>query len=90
MRHSIAFKSKKVIITRLAKEMQKDIIISEDRPGFIINRCLVPYLNEAIFALYEGVGTREDIDSGIKGSLRHPMGPLELADFIGLDTYFVF
>lgn len=66
--------------------MKKDIFVSQDRPGFIVNRSFIPYLNEAIFALYEGVGTKEDIDNGIKGSLRYPMGPLELADFVGLDT----
>ncbi len=54
--------------------------------GFIVNRCFIPYLNEAIFALYEGIGTKEDIDKGMKDSLNYPMGPLELADFVGLDT----
>ncbi len=60
--------------------------LAQDYPGFIMNRVLAPMLNEAIFALYEGVGTAEDIDQGVKLGLRHPMGPLELADFIGLDT----
>jgi len=55
-------------------------------PGFIVNRILMPYLNEACFALYEGIGTVEDIDQAMKLGTNVPMGPLTLADFIGLDT----
>ena len=54
--------------------------------GFIVNRMLIPFLNEACFALQEGLGTKEDIDTGAKLGLNHPMGPFELADLIGLDT----
>ena len=70
----------------LAQRMGKTTVTARDVPGFIVNRVLVPLLNEACFALYEGLGTAEDIDTGIKLGLNHPMGPLELADLIGLDT----
>ena len=60
--------------------------MSADRPGFIVNRILMPLLAEAMRAFAEGVGTAEDIDTGAKVGLNHPMGPLELADFIGLDV----
>jgi len=70
----------------LAKRMGKEIITSNDHPGFMVNRILIPLLNEAALALMEGVGTAEDIDKGAKLGLNHPMGPLELADLIGLDT----
>jgi len=66
--------------------MGKVIVSATDMPGFIVNRMLIPFLNEACFALQEGLGTREDIDMGAKLGLNHPMGPLELADLIGLDT----
>ena len=59
---------------------------SKDAPGFLVNRILIPMLCEACFALQEGVGTPEDIDTGAKLGLNHPMGPLELSDLIGLDT----
>lgn len=59
---------------------------SNDYPGFIANRILLPMINEAIYALFEGVGTVEDIDSVMKLGMAHPMGPLTLADFIGLDV----
>ncbi|HLY15472.1 MAG TPA: 3-hydroxyacyl-CoA dehydrogenase NAD-binding domain-containing protein [Candidatus Limnocylindrales bacterium] len=62
------------------------MIVSADRPGFIVNRILMPFLAEAIRALGEGLGTADDIDTGAKRGLNHPMGPLELADFIGLDV----
>jgi 3-hydroxybutyryl-CoA dehydrogenase len=68
------------------EKLGKTMAVSEDYPGFIVNRVMVPMLNEAIFALYEGVASAEDIDKGVKLGLNHPMGPLELADFIGLDT----
>ncbi len=70
----------------LAARMGKDVIGANDMPGFIVNRMLIPFLNEACFALQEGLGGPEDIDRGAKLGLNHPMGPLELADLIGLDT----
>lgn len=70
----------------LATEMGKTPVPANDSPGFIINRILIPMINEAIFALYEGVGTPEDIDQVMKLGANHPMGPLTLADLIGLDT----
>jgi 3-hydroxybutyryl-CoA dehydrogenase len=66
--------------------MGKVIVSANDMPGFIVNRMLIPFLNEACFALQEGLGSPEDIDMGAKLGLNHPMGPLELADLIGLDT----
>lgn len=70
----------------LATKLGKTIVTSNDAPGFMVNRILVPMLCEAAFALQEGVGTADDIDTGAKLGLNHPMGPLELADLIGLDT----
>jgi len=70
----------------LAQKLGKTVITSEDHPGFLVNRILIPLLNEACFALQEGVGSAEDIDTGAKLGLNHPMGPLELSDLIGLDT----
>jgi 3-hydroxybutyryl-CoA dehydrogenase len=70
----------------LAGRMNKTVVTAKDSPAFIVNRVLIPMLNEACFALQEGVGTAADIDAGCKLGLNHPMGPLELADFIGLDT----
>ncbi len=70
----------------LAKKFGKVPIVAEDFPGFISNRILMPMINEAIFALFEGVGTPEAIDEIMKLGMNHPMGPLTLADFIGLDT----
>ena len=60
--------------------------MAEDFPAFIVNRILVPMINEAVYALYEGVGSVSAIDTSMKLGANHPMGPLELADFIGLDT----
>jgi 3-hydroxybutyryl-CoA dehydrogenase len=74
------------VITRIAQKMGKTVITSKDVPGFLVNRMLIPLLSEACFALQEGLGTPEDIDTGAKLGLNHPMGPLELADLIGLDT----
>ncbi|HKA89051.1 MAG TPA: 3-hydroxybutyryl-CoA dehydrogenase [Haliangiales bacterium] len=71
---------------KLAEKFGKTTIAARDIPGFIVNRVLIPLLNEACYALYEGLGTVEDIDKGVKMGLNHPMGPLELADLIGLDT----
>lgn len=70
----------------IAAEVGKQVIVSGDRPGFIVNRILMPFLGEAMRAYEEGLGTAEDIDAGAKVGLNHPMGPLELADFIGLDV----
>ena len=70
----------------LAKKMGKTITESQDRPGFIANRLLVPYLNEAVQVLSEGIATKEDIDTTMELGTNVPMGPLKLADFIGLDT----
>jgi 3-hydroxybutyryl-CoA dehydrogenase len=68
------------------KQLDKTITVSEDFPAFIVNRILLPMINEAIYTLYEGVGNVEAIDAAMKLGAHHPMGPLELADFIGLDT----
>ena len=70
----------------VAEKMGKTVVCSQDYPGFIVNRILIPMLNEAIFALYEGIATAEDIDAAMKLGTNQPMGPLTLADFIGLDT----
>jgi 3-hydroxybutyryl-CoA dehydrogenase len=70
----------------LARRLGKTPVVAPDRPGFIVNRLLVPYLLDAIRALEEGVGTREDIDAGMKLGCGYPMGPFELLDFVGLDT----
>ena len=66
--------------------MDKSVAVAEDFPAFIVNRVLLPMINEAIYTLYEGVGSVEAIDKAMKLGANHPMGPLELADFIGLDT----
>ena len=73
-------------IRGLSDELGKKVIESADRPGFIVNRILIPFLAEAMRAYQQGVGTAEDIDTGARIGLNHPMGPLELADFIGLDV----
>ncbi len=70
----------------MAEKMGKTTVVSKDFPGFIINRILIPMLNEACFVLAEGIATPEDIDAGMKLGTNVPMGPLTLADFIGLDT----
>jgi len=76
------FESTKAFISKLSKT----IAVSEDFPAFIVNRILLPMINEAIYTLYEGVGNVEAIDTAMRLGAHHPMGPLELADFIGLDT----
>ena len=76
------FETSKEFVTKLGKT----IAVSEDFPAFIVNRILLPMINEAIYTLYEGVGNVEGIDTAMKLGAHHPMGPLELADFIGLDT----
>jgi 3-hydroxybutyryl-CoA dehydrogenase len=73
-------------VMELAKKLGKIPVPSNDYPGFIANRILLPMINEAIQALFEGVGTAEDIDNVMKLGMAHPMGPLTLADFIGLDV----
>nr|WP_321464928.1 3-hydroxybutyryl-CoA dehydrogenase [uncultured Desulfobulbus sp.] len=70
----------------LTRRMEKTPAQSNDFPGFIANRILLPMINEAVFCLYHGVGTKEDIDTVMKLGMNHPMGPLALADLIGLDT----
>jgi 3-hydroxybutyryl-CoA dehydrogenase len=74
------------VVRALAGDMGKQVIVSVDRPGFIVNRILMPFLAEAMRAYEEGVGSADDIDAGARVGLNHPMGPLELADFIGLDV----
>ncbi len=76
------FEAAKQFVTKLGKQ----IAVSEDFPAFIVNRILLPMINEAIYTLYEGVGNVEAIDTAMRLGAHHPMGPLELADFIGLDT----
>jgi len=71
---------------RFVESLNKTVAVSEDFPAFIVNRILLPMINEAIYTLYEGVGTVEAIDKAMKLGAHHPMGPLELADFIGLDV----
>jgi 3-hydroxybutyryl-CoA dehydrogenase len=73
-------------IRGLAADLGKRVIVSADRPGFIVNRILMPFLAESMRAYEEGLGTADDIDAGARIGLNHPMGPLELADFIGLDV----
>ena len=73
-------------VRALAEKMGKTVATAEDFPAFIVNRILLPMINEAIYTLYEGVGNVEAIDTAMKLGANHPMGPLELADFIGLDT----
>lgn len=73
-------------VVALAEKMGKVPVPAKDYPGFLINRILMPMINEAVFALYEGVGKAEDIDQIMKLGANHPMGPLALADLIGLDT----
>jgi len=76
------FEASKIFVRKLGKT----IAVSEDFPAFIVNRILLPMINEAIYTLYEGVGNVEAIDTAMRLGAHHPMGPLELADFIGLDT----
>jgi 3-hydroxybutyryl-CoA dehydrogenase len=73
-------------VEAFARKLGKEVVHANDAPGFIVNRILMPMLNEACFALGEGVANVRDIDMAVKLGLNHPMGPLTLADFIGLDT----
>ena len=74
------------VVREIIVRMHKSPVTAEDFPAFIVNRILLPMINEAVYTLYEGVGSVESIDTGMKLGANHPMGPLELADFIGLDT----
>lgn len=75
-----------VVTAALVTKLEKEMAVAQDYPGFIVNRILIPMINEAAFALYEGIATAEDIDKGMVLGTNQPMGPLVLADFIGLDT----
>jgi 3-hydroxybutyryl-CoA dehydrogenase len=75
-------------VQEVARKLGKIAVKAEDFPAFIVNRILLPMINEAVYALYEGIGSVETIDTAMKLGANHPMGPLELADFIGLDTCF--
>ena len=74
------------VVQELTRDLGKTGTVSEDFPAFIVNRILLPMINEAVYTLYEGVGNVESIDASLKLGANHPMGPFELADFIGLDT----
>ena len=74
------------LTSELVANLEKEMAVSQDYPGFIVNRILIPMINEAAFALYEGIASAEDIDKGMTLGTNQPMGPLTLADFIGLDT----
>jgi 3-hydroxybutyryl-CoA dehydrogenase len=74
------------LIEALARELGKTPVVVQDYPGFVSNRVLMPMINEAVYCLMEGVSTRDDIDTVMKLGMNHPMGPLTLADFIGLDV----
>ena len=74
------------LVDSLAKALNKTTVVAHDYPGFIVNRVLMPMLNEAVYAVMEGVGSIRDIDVAMKLGTNQPMGPLTLADFIGLDT----
>ena len=86
IRGSATTDATELAIRDLTDALGKQLIVSADRPGFIVNRILMPLLAEAMHALEDGTGTAVDIDTGAKVGLNHPMGPLELADFIGLDV----
>jgi 3-hydroxybutyryl-CoA dehydrogenase len=83
------YKTEKAVTDRIieiTQSLQKTPCVVNDYPGFIANRILMPMINEAIYSLYEGVATKEAIDTVMKLGMAHPMGPLQLADFIGLDV----
>ncbi len=75
-------------ITAFAQGLGKEVVLSQDEPGFVVNRILLPMINEAVFVLGQSTASIEDIDKGCRLGLNHPMGPLQLADFVGLDTCF--
>ncbi|MFO6446814.1 3-hydroxyacyl-CoA dehydrogenase NAD-binding domain-containing protein [Erythrobacter sp. NE805] len=72
--------------TAFARSLGKEVVLSQDEPGFVVNRILLPMINEAVFVLGQSTAGIEDIDKGCRLGLNHPMGPLQLADFVGLDT----
>ena len=72
--------------SQFARDLGKEVVLSQDEPGFVVNRILLPMINEAIFVLGQSTAGIEDIDKGCRLGLNHPMGPLQLADFVGLDT----
>lgn len=89
MKYYLSFSTSLEIIDKISKlviQLDKKPVIVNDSPGFISNRILMPMINEAIFTLYEGVADVESIDSIMKLGMNHPMGPLSLADYIGLDV----
>ena len=73
-------------VRQFAERLNKEVVEAQDQPGFVVNRILLPMLNEAVFVLGQGTADVADIDKGCRIGLNHPMGPLELADFVGLDT----
>ncbi|WP_301751050.1 3-hydroxyacyl-CoA dehydrogenase family protein [uncultured Erythrobacter sp.] len=73
-------------VTAFARGLGKEVVLSQDEPGFVVNRILLPMINEAVFVLGQSTAGIEDIDKGCRLGLNHPMGPLQLADFVGLDT----
>ncbi len=73
-------------VRQFAKRLNKEVVEAQDEPGFVVNRILLPMINEAVFVLGQGTADVADIDKGCRIGLNHPMGPLELADFVGLDT----
>jgi 3-hydroxybutyryl-CoA dehydrogenase len=73
-------------VTEFARGLGKEVVLSQDEPGFVVNRILLPMINEAVFVLGQSTAGIEDIDKGCRLGLNHPMGPLQLADFVGLDT----
>ncbi len=75
-------------IVAFAESLGKEVVLSQDEPGFVVNRILLPMINEAVFVLGQSTASIEDIDKGCRLGLNHPMGPLQLADFVGLDTCF--
>ena len=75
-------------VVAFAEGLGKEVVLSQDEPGFVVNRILLPMINEAIFVLGQSTASIEDIDKGCRLGLNHPMGPLQLADFVGLDTCF--
>lgn len=75
-------------VVAFAQRLGKEVVLSQDEPGFVVNRILLPMINEAIFVLGQSTANIEDIDKGCRLGLNHPMGPLQLADFVGLDTCF--
>ncbi len=74
------------MVSAFCDSLKKEIVYAEDEPGFVVNRILLPMINEAVFVLGQGTANIQDIDKGCRIGLNHPMGPLELADFVGLDT----